>query len=92
MTTISPRPSTSHKRLGARRALVYASLILPSVGSIHASRYLADWPARADYNRKLRVRLRTEEAALMAGYIVSGVVALAVTLYLFIALLFPERF
>jgi len=28
----------------------------------------------------------------MAGYIVSGVVALAVTLYLFIALLFPERF
>lgn len=29
---------------------------------------------------------------MMAGYIVSGVVALAVTLYLFIALLFPERF
>jgi len=28
----------------------------------------------------------------MAGYIVSGVVALAVTFYLFIALLFPERF
>jgi|GEM_PF-3469453 len=40
----------------------------------------------------LCVRVRTEEAALMAGYIVSGVVALAVTLYLFIALLFPERF
>ncbi|HKV30730.1 MAG TPA: K(+)-transporting ATPase subunit F [Candidatus Dormibacteraeota bacterium] len=28
----------------------------------------------------------------MAGYIVSGVVAFAVTLYLFVALLFPERF
>jgi len=28
----------------------------------------------------------------MAGYIVSGVVALAVTVYLFVALLFPERF
>jgi len=28
----------------------------------------------------------------MAGYIASGVVALAVTIYLFIALLFPERF
>jgi len=28
----------------------------------------------------------------MAGYIVSGVVALVVTIYLFIALLFPERF
>ncbi|HVS05938.1 MAG TPA: K(+)-transporting ATPase subunit F [Candidatus Dormibacteraeota bacterium] len=28
----------------------------------------------------------------MAGYIVSGVVALAVSVYLFIALLFPERF
>jgi len=27
-----------------------------------------------------------------AGYIASGVVALVVTIYLFIALLFPERF
>jgi K+-transporting ATPase KdpF subunit len=71
---------------------VYAPLTLPGVGSVHASRYLADWPARAAYRRKLRLRVRTEEAALMAGYIVSGVVALAVTLYLFIALLFPERF
>jgi K+-transporting ATPase KdpF subunit len=72
--------------------LVYAPLTLPSVGSVHASRYLDDWPARAADHRKLRLRVRTEEAALMAGYIVSGVVALAVTLYLFIALLFPERF
>jgi K+-transporting ATPase KdpF subunit len=29
---------------------------------------------------------------MTAGYIVSGVVALVVTVYLFIALLFPERF
>ena len=29
---------------------------------------------------------------MTAGYIVSGVVALLVTLYLFVALLFPERF
>jgi K+-transporting ATPase KdpF subunit len=29
---------------------------------------------------------------LMAGYIASGVVALLVTIYLFVALLFPERF
>jgi len=28
----------------------------------------------------------------MAPYIVTGVVALLVTLYLFVALLFPERF
>jgi len=28
----------------------------------------------------------------MTGYIVSGVVALFVTIYLFVALLFPERF
>jgi len=28
----------------------------------------------------------------MTGYIVSGVVALLVTVYLFVALLFPERF
>jgi K+-transporting ATPase KdpF subunit len=53
---------------------------------------LDDRLARFADRRELRVRVRTEEAALMAGYIVSGVVALAVTLYLFIALLFPERF
>jgi K+-transporting ATPase KdpF subunit len=29
---------------------------------------------------------------MTAGYIASGVVALVVTIYLFIALLFPERF
>jgi len=28
----------------------------------------------------------------MAGYILSGIVALSVTIYLFVALLFPERF
>jgi len=28
----------------------------------------------------------------MTGYIVSGVVAMFVTIYLFVALLFPERF
>jgi F subunit of K+-transporting ATPase (Potass_KdpF) len=32
------------------------------------------------------------EAALMTAYIVTGIVALVVTLYLFAALLFPERF
>jgi K+-transporting ATPase KdpF subunit len=29
---------------------------------------------------------------MTAGYIASGVVALIVTIYLFVALLFPERF
>ena len=29
---------------------------------------------------------------MTSGYIASGVVALLVTLYLFVALLFPERF
>jgi len=29
---------------------------------------------------------------MTAGYVASGVVALLVTLYLFVALLFPERF
>jgi K+-transporting ATPase KdpF subunit len=32
------------------------------------------------------------EAALMLPYIITGIVALIVTLYLFAALLFPERF
>jgi K+-transporting ATPase KdpF subunit len=71
---------------------VYAALTLPGVVSFHATRCLDDRPARPSDRRKSRVRVRTEEAALMAGYIVSGVVALAVTVYLFIALLFPERF
>jgi K+-transporting ATPase KdpF subunit len=53
---------------------------------------LADGPAVAAHHWQLRLRVRAQEAALMAGYIVSGVVALAVTVYLFIALLFPERF
>jgi K+-transporting ATPase KdpF subunit len=53
---------------------------------------LDDRPAGAADHWELCLRFRVEEAALMAGYIVSGVVALAVTVYLFIALLFPERF
>jgi K+-transporting ATPase KdpF subunit len=53
---------------------------------------LAAWPSGAADHWEFRLRVRAEEAALMAGYIVSGVVALAVTVYLFIALLFPERF
>jgi K+-transporting ATPase KdpF subunit len=72
--------------------LVYAPLTLPSVGSVHATRYLDGRSLSAPHHRQFRLRVRSEEVALMAGYIVSGVVALAVTLYLFIALLFPERF
>ena len=29
---------------------------------------------------------------MIEGYVVSGIVALLVTIYLFVALLFPERF
>jgi K+-transporting ATPase KdpF subunit len=48
--------------------------------------------ARSSDRRQLRLCVWAEEAALMAGYILSGIVALAVTIYLFVALLFPERF
>jgi K+-transporting ATPase KdpF subunit len=41
---------------------------------------------------QLRLRGGPEEAALMAAYVAAGVVALLVTVYLFVALLFPERF
>jgi K+-transporting ATPase KdpF subunit len=41
---------------------------------------------------QLPVRKGLGEAALMLPYIVTGIVALIVTLYLFAALLFPERF
>jgi K+-transporting ATPase KdpF subunit len=67
-------------------------LILPGVVSVHATRYFDGRPSAAAQHRELCLRVRSEEAALMAGYIVSGVVALGVTIYLFIALLFPERF
>jgi K+-transporting ATPase KdpF subunit len=53
---------------------------------------LAAVAARRFDDRQLCVRRRAEEAALMWGYIASAVVALVVTIYLFIALLFPERF
>jgi K+-transporting ATPase KdpF subunit len=43
-------------------------------------------------NRQPGVRQGPGEAALMLPYIITGVVALIVTLYLFAALLFPERF
>jgi K+-transporting ATPase KdpF subunit len=46
---------------------------------------------RAD-DRQPAVHQEPGEAALMLPYIITGVVALIVTLYLFAALLFPERF
>jgi K+-transporting ATPase KdpF subunit len=43
-------------------------------------------------DRQLALRQEPGEAALMLPYIITGIVALIVTLYLFAALLFPERF
>ena len=43
-------------------------------------------------HRQPSLRERFGEAALMASYIITGIVALIVTIYLFAALLFPERF
>jgi K+-transporting ATPase KdpF subunit len=53
---------------------------------------LAARPGRGVDGRQFRLHVRAQAAALMAGYIVAGVVALVVTIYLFVALLFPERF
>jgi K+-transporting ATPase KdpF subunit len=44
------------------------------------------------HSREPAVRQGAGEAALMLPYIITGIVALIVTLYLFAALLFPERF
>jgi K+-transporting ATPase KdpF subunit len=44
------------------------------------------------HDREPALRKGPREVALMLPYIVTGVVALIVTLYLFAALLFPERF
>jgi K+-transporting ATPase KdpF subunit len=43
-------------------------------------------------DRQPAVHVRPGETALMLPYIITGIVALIVTLYLFAALLFPERF
>jgi K+-transporting ATPase KdpF subunit len=66
---------------------------------MHRSLLLADAAGRVDdapgpgaHGRQLAVRQKPGEAALMTAYIVTGIVALIVTLYLFVALLFPERF
>jgi K+-transporting ATPase KdpF subunit len=42
--------------------------------------------------RQSCLRPEPRQAALMTAYIVTGIVALIVTLYLFAALLFPEKF
>lgn len=47
--------------------------------------------AGADH-REPPLRQGTGEAALMLPYFITGIVALIVTLYLFAALLFPEKF
>jgi hypothetical protein len=49
-------------------------------------------PGPAADGREHFLREGPGEAALMTPYIVTGIVALVVTLYLFAALLFPERF
>jgi len=42
--------------------------------------------------RELALHEEPREVALMSAYIITGIVAVLVTLYLFAALLFPERF
>jgi K+-transporting ATPase KdpF subunit len=43
-------------------------------------------------DREPSLRQGPGETSLMLPYIITGIVALIVTLYLFAALLFPERF
>jgi len=62
------------------------------LGSMHATRRLDARIAPAARGRELPVRGGPEEVAVMASYIAAGVVALLVTAYLFVAMLFPERF
>jgi K+-transporting ATPase KdpF subunit len=58
----------------------------------HATRFLDARPAPAAGSREFSLRGGPGEASLMAPYVAAGVVALLVTVYLFVALLFPERF
>jgi K+-transporting ATPase KdpF subunit len=44
------------------------------------------------HDREPDLRPRPGGSALMLPYIITGIVAVVVTLYLFAALLFPERF
>jgi K+-transporting ATPase KdpF subunit len=62
------------------------------LGSFHATRYLDDRLAGSPVARELGLCVWAEETAMTAGYIAAGVVAMIVTIYLFVALLFPERF
>jgi K+-transporting ATPase KdpF subunit len=72
--------------------LVDAPLTRPGLASVHAAGYLDDRLAGGADDRELGLRVWAEETAMTAGYIAAGVVALIVTIYLFVALLFPERF
>jgi K+-transporting ATPase KdpF subunit len=49
-------------------------------------------PCAGAHDREPSLCEEPGDVALMTAYIVTGVVALVVTLYLFAALLFPERF
>jgi K+-transporting ATPase KdpF subunit len=71
---------------------VDAPLTRPVLRWRHAPRRVDGRPANPANDWELRLCFRAEETSLMAGYIVSGAVALVVIIYLFIALLFPERF
>jgi K+-transporting ATPase KdpF subunit len=84
--------TASGRRSNDNDPFVYASLTLPGVVSNRASRYLVARLAPATDRWELRLRVRAEEASVIEGYVVSGIVALLVTIYLFVALLFPERF
>jgi K+-transporting ATPase KdpF subunit len=58
----------------------------------HGARFLDGWPYLAADRRQLSLCVGAEEAALMVGYLVGCVVAVLLTIYLFVAMLFPERF
>jgi K+-transporting ATPase KdpF subunit len=71
---------------------VYAALTRPGVLSFDATRYLDGRPDFFPHVGQLCLRGGVEEASVMLGYILAGVVAALLTLYLFVAMLFPERF
>ena len=64
----------------------------PGLGWLHAPGHLDGRPDSVPYIDQLSLHLGVEEASVMLGYIIAGVVAALLTVYLFVAMLFPERF
>lgn len=92
LSTLARAQSTANQQPNRTHQFVDCSLIGRVLRFSHAPRFLDGWPRLAADDRQLSLCVGAEEAALMIGYVLACLVAVLLTFYLFVAMLFPERF